>query len=373
MNLLKLFRKGEREDVPDFEELFKARFSEGFVLNTTPEEYDSKLLGISISNIFSYKNMYNEIKKFELEHDLFSKETIEFKQLVNNSAPDKYEFDLYCNYIRRRGIKKITLYDSEKLGEKLSKVFLYEYSFNIITHIIEVFGPNSSKAKECYANQIAKIDNIYDWERFYSYKINSGCLEIIRRKYVKQLMSYEPISNVTYIKRGREYNEHYKTVQEYSDDTIKIVFSKDKLSVFIYNNDISKDMIEAIAYGSLKTYYYKQFGVIFIIMCFPNIPKITFYINTKNNIEASDEWIRGKSNRVEIWLIDRVEFRLKAWAYFELNAIPNIKRCLRIEQKSNTKEEIESNASDVIFNYNTDRLVELSVYSESIIGERGEQ
>lgn len=96
MKFIDIFKHFRDEDsIPSQKELFKARFSAGFILRESAEEYDSKLLQIPIDRIYLYKEKYNAIKMFEKDHLLYSKEVQMFKEKICENLEDKAEFELY--------------------------------------------------------------------------------------------------------------------------------------------------------------------------------------------------------------------------------------------------------------------------------------
>lgn len=133
----------------------------------------------------------------------------------------------------------------------------------------------------------------------------------------------------------------------------------------LYKKDISEDIAGAIAYGYLDAYYYKQYGVAFIVFKFVDSFKFTYYFNIKEN-NQSEEWLRSDSKKIEIWLVDRVSYELKSHTRFDLNAIPSIKRCLKIIQGPSSKKEIQETALSLMKEYNTDEIIKISVGSERV-------
>lgn len=357
------------ETIPSKKELFKARFSAGFVLSESAEEYDSKLLQIPIDRIYLYKEKYNSIKLFEKDHPLYSREVFAFKEKVCNDLINPSEFDLYSSYLQDRGIKSIILFDAHKLNFSVSKIAKYESYFNSLIHFVELFGPCSRKSRECYISIIENIDNINDWQKFYSYKLTNKSLKETRQLYANQMMKYAQKEPVLHTKIGGVRADKYKPVKEYYKDSIVTCFSKESLSIIIYKKDITELVSGSIAYGYLDVFYYKQYGVIFIVFKFLDNYKFTYYFNIKSNEQKAREWINGDSDKVEIWLVDRVAYELKAWTRFELNAISSIKQCLRIVQKPNTYKEIEETAKGLQKEYDSDDIVKLSVGSERVFSD----
>lgn len=152
---------------------------------------------------------------------------------------------------------------------------------------------------------------------------------------------------------------------EYYEDTTVTCFSKECLAIVLYKKDISEDIAGAIAYGYLDAYYYKQYGVAFIVFKFVDSFKFTYYFNIKEN-NQSEEWLRSDSKKIEIWLVDRVSYELKSHTRFDLNAIPSIKRCLKIIQGPSSKKEIQETALSLMKEYNTDEIIKISVGSERV-------
>mgnify|MGYP000012434521 CR=1 FL=1 len=366
MKLFKFLSKGKYfEPMPNRNELFQARFEAGFNCSCSAEEYDSNLLQIPLQRIYFYKEKFNQIRLFEKDHLLFNKETSDYRNKIESEIEDKYEFHLYSSYLRDRGIRKIILYDANRLSLSLRKTYQYELSFNMLTHYIETYGPCCQRTKEYYASMIQEIDNINDWERFYSYKVSNGSVKSFRREYAKKLLEYTKIDNSIRVKTGGKYSKKYKTAMEYYEDTTVTCFSKECLAIVLYKKDISEDIAGAIAYGYLDAYYYKQYGVAFIVFKFVDSFKFTYYFNIKEN-NQSEEWLRSDSKKIEIWLVDRVSYELKSHTRFDLNAIPSIKRCLKIIQGPSSKKEIQETALSLMKEYNTDEIIKISVGSERV-------
>lgn len=349
------------------EGLYQARFAPNFILKETPEQYDSNLLQIPLERIYLYKDKVNEIKAYEKDHLRYSKETFAFRDSLIDSLNDKDEFQLYIDYIERRGIKNVVLYDTKMLRFSMSKIHKYEIFFNLLTHYIETFGPNSKRAKDQYISIINDIDNIYEWELFYNFKLSNGCHLEKRKECAQALMKYGKCTSDIHTKIGTEKNELFKTIREYSEDSITFVYSKECLSIMIYKKDISKEIAGSVAYGLLDVFYYGQFGVVFLTFKFLDMFSFTHYINIKEF--GGEEWSRSNTNKVEVWLIDRIDYNLKAWTRFELNALPTIKRCAFIRQRESTKNDITKNANNLLNKYSNRDFIKLSVFKERIFSD----
>ena len=366
MKLFKFLSKGKSfEPMPNRNELFQARFEAGFNCSCSAEEYDSNLLQIPLQRLYFYKEKFNQIKLFEKDHLRFNKETSDYRNKIESEIEDKYEFHMYCSYLRYRGIRKIILYDASRLSLDLKKAYQYELSFNMLTHYIETYGPCCQRTKEYYASVIQEIDDVNNWEKFYSYKVSNGSVNSFRREYAEKLLKYDKIDNTIRVKTGGKYSKKYKTAKEYYEDSIVTCFSKECLAIVLYKKDISDDVAGSIAYGYLDAYYYKQYGVAFIAFKFIDTFKFTYYFNIKENAQ-SDEWLKSDSKKIEIWLVDRVSYELKAHTRFELNAIPSIKRCLKFIQAPSSKKEIQETALSLMKEYSTDDIIKMSVGSERV-------
>lgn len=361
------FRNSSTDKLQDQEDFFQARFAPNFDYTCSPEHYDSQLLQIPLERIFLYKNKLDEIKAYEKDHLLFSKATFEFRASVAGTIEDKDEFELYCDYVEHRGIKCVILKDSKELAISLAEVFKYEHFFNSLIHCSEVFGPNSSKAKDCYRSFIPKVNSIYDWERFLQFKLSRGFHLQKREEYANSLMKRADYTFETHTKIGGEKERKFKPVREHHKDEIEFVYSKECLSIIIYKKDITKKLSGSIAYGLLDTYYYCQFGVIFITFKFLDIFMFTNYLNIKE--DKGEEWCRSGSNKVEVWLMDRLTYTMRAWTRFELNAIPSIKRTAFISQKDSDKKDIDKNAEGLLEEYSDKDFIKMSVFTERIYSD----
>lgn len=363
----KLFGNSSTDKLQEQEGFFQARFAPSFNHTCSPEQYDSQLLQIPLERIFLYKNKLDEIKAYEKDHLLFSKSTFDFRTSVSETVEDKDEFDLYCNYIEHRGIKHIILKDSKELAMSLTEVFKYEHFFNSLIHFSEVFGPNSSKAKNCYKSFISEVNSIYDWERFLQFKLSRGFHLQKREEYANSLMKRSNCTFEPHTKIGDEKERKFKPVREHHKDEIEFIYSKECLSIIIYKKDITKNLSGSIAYGFLDTYYYCQFGVVFITFKFLDTFKFTYYVNIKE--DKGEEWCRSDSNKVEIWLLDRLTYTMRAWTRFELNAFPSIKRTAFISQNDSDKRDIDKNADVLLKEYSDKDFIKMSVFTERIYSD----
>lgn len=359
------FKKEQKsKEVESQDEIIRGRFASGFILKTSTEVFDSSFLGIPIDRIIKYQDAYKVISL----KSYFSEKS-EIDKIVEQ-LPDKIEWELYENYVDIHGIKKEVIEASKTLNISIAHALLYNRKYNLLSHFIELFSPNSKQAKEWNIEIVKDCPDLFEWQNFVAYKNERKYFLKIRRNAAEGMMKRAKIKDIYTNKHTRVYDNVDNSFFDNFNQMRYTAFSNDEVSFFISVNNL-KDNIDNIVCNPLTIYYYFQYGIPFLIFSFSDKCSFVHYLNIKNNTEKDDlsawRWAINDSDILNIWFIDADSCRLSVNCIVKLNTLDTIKATVKITQKNNDVKLLEYYALRIMNEKSIKEMIQDSVYSEAFI------
>lgn len=346
------------------EEIIQGRFASGYILKTSTEVFDSTFLGIPIDRIIKYQDAY----KVTSLKNYFSEES-EIDKIVEQ-LPDKIEWELYENYVEIHGVKKEVIEASKTLNISLSHIHLFNRKYNLLSHFIELFSPNSKQAKEWNIEIVKGCPDLFEWQNFVAYKNEKKDFLKIRRNAAEGMMKRAKIKDVYTNKCTHVCDNVYNSFFGNFNQVRYTEFSSDKVSFFISVNNL-KDKIDDIVCNPLTVYYYFQYGIPFLIFNFSDKCKFIHYLNIKCNTKEDNlsawRWATNDSDILNVWFIDADSCRLSVNCIVCLNTLDTIKNTVRITQKNNNVKSLDYYALKIMNEKSIKEMIQESVYSETFI------
>ncbi len=359
------FKKEQKsKEAESQEEIIQGRFASGYILKTSTEVFDSTFLGIPLDRIIKYQDAY---KTTSLKN--YFSEKSEIDKIVEQ-LPDKIEWELYENYVKIHGVKKEVIEASETLNISLSHVHLFNRKYNLLSHFIELFSPNSKQAKERNIEIVKDCPDIFEWQNFVAYKNEKKDFLKIRRNAAEDMMKRAKIKDIYTNKYTRVYDNVNNSFFDNFNQVRYTEFSTDKVSFFISVNNL-KDNIDDIVCNPLTIYYYFQYGIPFLIFSFSDKCNFIHYLNIKCNTKEDDlsawRWATNDSDILNVWFIGADSCRLSVNCIIRLNTLDTIKTTVRITQKDNDVKSLDYYALKIMNGKSIKEMIQESVYSETFI------
>lgn len=359
------FKKEQKSKEAELQEEFiQGRFASGYILKTSTEVFDSTFLGVPIDRIIKYQDAY---KATSLKNYFSEKSEID---KIAEQLPDKIEWELYENYIKIHGVKKEVIEASKALNISLAHAYLFNRKYNLLSHFIELFSPNSKQAKERNIEIVKGCPDLFEWQNFVAYKNEKKDFMKIRRNAAEEMMKRAKIKDIYTNKCTRVYDNVNNSFFGYFNQVRYTEFSTDKVSFFISVNNL-KDNIDDIVCNPLTVCYYFQYGIPFLIFRFSDKCSFVHYLNIKCNTEKDDlsawRWAINDSDILNIWFVDADSCRLSVNCIVKLNTLDTIKTTVRITQKNNDVKLLDYYALKIMSEKSIKEMIQESVYSETFI------
>lgn len=359
------FKKEQKsKDVESQDEIVRGRFASGYILKTSTEVFDSSFLGIPIDRIIKYQDAYKvtSLKSYFSEKSDIDK--------IVEQLPDKIEWELYENYVNIHGVKKEVIEASKALNISLAHALLFNRKYNLLSHFIELFSPNSKQAKEWNIEIVKDCPDLFEWQNFVAYKNEKKYFLKIRRNVAEEMMKRAKIKDIYTNKHTRVYDNVDNSFFDNFNKMRYTAFSNDEVSFFVSVNNL-KDNIDNIVCNQLTVYYYFQYGIPFLIFSFSDKCSFVHYLNIKNNTEKDDlsawRWAINDSDILNIWFIDADSCRLSVNCIVKLNTLDTIKTTVKITQKNNDVKLLDYYALKIMNEKSIKEMIQDSVYSEVFI------